>query len=170
MRYLDDFLYIGAGYAAHDASPCDHARSVRFGRESSQDSRSDTGHYLSWRWPGLARVLLVRYSGPRARSQAVMRSYRIAALGYVARLAAIGWQDVFCATVLPGARPVLRRLIDALNNVSRHSHHIHMTGPMKTDLFFFQKYIDSWNGRQRWHARPDDVVISTDASRWSSGG
>ena len=44
-----------------------------------------------------------------------------------------------------------------------------MTGPLKADLFFFQMYFDSWNGRQRWHARPDDVVISTDASTKGAG-
>ena len=75
----------------------------------------------------------------------------------------------FCANVLPGARPFVRALIDAVVGVTRNAHHIHVTRAMRDDMRFWVRYFDAWNGRQRWHARPDDVVVSTDASTTGSG-
>ena len=75
----------------------------------------------------------------------------------------------FCAGVLPGARPFVRALIDALCGVQRNSHHIHISKAMRGDLRFWVRYFDAWNGRQQWHARADDVVVSTDASTVGDG-
>jgi hypothetical protein len=89
----------------------------------------------------------------------------------------------FAATVLPGARPFLRRVIDLrhdrLASVERHHagdqprrRHfaqqrasLRVTRGFRDDLRFWQAHLSTVNGRQRWRsARAAPFIIATDAS------
>ena len=172
VRYLDDFLYIAKSARAL-AVAMQRAAVVlaRFGLVVNpsktvgptqdvvflgvgMDSRSCTLYVTSER---VAEVKQLCSAVARRRSVTARE------------LQSLVGKMSFCATVLPGARPFCRHLITAVNGVSRHSHHIHITGQMRADLRFWVRYFDVWNGRQQWHGRPDDVVIATDASTVGDG-
>jgi hypothetical protein len=76
----------------------------------------------------------------------------------------------FAATVLPGARPFLRRIIDAISG--RDSGRVLLNGGFRSDVKYWLAHISAWNGRASWLRREDDpFVFASDASvsGWSYG-
>jgi hypothetical protein len=68
----------------------------------------------------------------------------------------------FAATVLPGARPFLRRIIDTLR--LGHSR-IALGVIFRADIAYWATHIDKWNGRAKWRVdAADPFVFGSDAS------
>jgi hypothetical protein len=69
----------------------------------------------------------------------------------------------FAATVLPGARPFLRRIIDVTRGRSKDAW-VETTPGFRCDLRTWLHYIESWNGRQAWRDERQPFEIRSDAS------
>ena len=73
----------------------------------------------------------------------------------------------FAAQVLPGARPFMRRMLDALHGCKsrRHSTPIRIDPGFRDDLRFWAQQLHLWNGRQQWRSsRAAPFVFASDAS------
>lgn len=73
----------------------------------------------------------------------------------------------FAAKVLPGARPFMRRMLDAVRACKsrRGSTPIHIDPGFRADLRFWLLHFSSWNGRQQWRSsRASPFVFASDAS------
>ncbi len=73
----------------------------------------------------------------------------------------------FAAQVLPGARPFMRRMLDALHRCKsrRHSTPIRIDPGFRDDLRFWAQQLHHWNGRQQWRSsRAPPFVFASDAS------
>ena len=68
----------------------------------------------------------------------------------------------FVASVLPGARPFFRRLIDATKRQTR-KRPIPITHDMQEDLRTWAVFLKQWNGQERWVKSPQ-FVLGHDAS------
>jgi hypothetical protein len=69
----------------------------------------------------------------------------------------------FAATVLPGARPFLRRIIDITRG--RTGGRLRLSSSFQADVQYWRDHIDSWNGRERWRAPTSaPFVFASDAS------
>jgi hypothetical protein len=68
----------------------------------------------------------------------------------------------FAATVLPGARPFLRRIIDTLRPGHKR---VALGAAFRADLAYWTGHIATWNGRARWRLdTTDPFVFGSDAS------
>jgi hypothetical protein len=186
VRYLDDFLVIEAD--------CD---SAKLSLMTAQQAMSDFGLVVnrdktegpSQRITFLG-ILLDSAEQTLACTEARLdeiRSLLSSALQApsirVAKLLTLIGKLQFAATVLPGARPFLRRVIDLrhdrLASFERHPtddqprrHHfaqqrasLRVTRGFRDDLRFWQAHLSTINGRQRWRsARAAPFVFATDAS------
>lgn len=81
----------------------------------------------------------------------------------VTRLQSLLGKLSFAATVLPGARPFLRRIID---RIAGHRSGDLLLGPaFKADVRYWLHHLSQWNGRARWRVRSGDPwVFASDAS------
>ena len=73
----------------------------------------------------------------------------------------------FAAQMLPGARPFMRRMLDALHRCKsrRHSTPIRIDPGFRDDLRFWAQQLHHWNGRQQWRSlRAAPFVFASDAS------
>ena len=68
----------------------------------------------------------------------------------------------FAASVIPGARPFFRKLIDASRGKSKFAS-IPISPDMRQDLLAWASLLQSWNRRERW-SRPGHFVLEHDAS------
>lgn len=70
----------------------------------------------------------------------------------------------FAASVLPGARPFTRRIIDLISG-SRRNSKIEIDEGFRLDVEYWLSHISSWNGTQQWrrHSR-HPIVFGSDAS------
>ena len=71
----------------------------------------------------------------------------------------------FAAKVLPGARPFMRSMYDAMNHC-KHRHTLVRLSPLfRTDVRFWLDHLHQWNVKQQWRqTRSDPIVLTTDAS------
>jgi len=71
----------------------------------------------------------------------------------------------FAAQVLPGARPFMRHMIDAIRSCAKRSTPVRIDKCFREDISFWMCNLSHWNGRQRWRAaRSAPIVLATDAS------
>ena len=69
----------------------------------------------------------------------------------------------FAASVLPGAKPFLRRLIDTIRGLTHGNVSLH--AGFKADCRFWKIHINQWNGTARWRAPTSTpFVFASDAS------
>ncbi len=128
VRYLDDFLYIGR--SERDKQRMMQVAAITLARFGLVVNQAKT----------VAPIQDIIFLGVSLDSRAcclyvtadrVLEVKQLCALTASRRsvtsrdLQRLVGKMSFCATVLPGARPFLRRLIYALNNVSRHSSYPH---------------------------------------------
>jgi hypothetical protein len=68
----------------------------------------------------------------------------------------------FAATVLPGARPFLRRVIDTMRAGHKR---IALGANFRADIAYWATHIEKWNGRAKWRVdAADPFVFGSDAS------
>jgi hypothetical protein len=71
----------------------------------------------------------------------------------------------FAAQVLPGARPFMRRMLDAVHSCKKRSTPVRISSGFRADVRFWLDHLQSWNGRQRWRSSSRaPIVLATDAS------
>jgi hypothetical protein len=79
------------------------------------------------------------------------------------RLQSLLGKFAFTATVLPGARPFTRRIIDTL--VTHRRGHVQLDDTFHSDVDFWLTRMATWNGRVQWRlSQSDPMVFTSDAS------
>ena len=170
IRYLDDFFLI----AASEEDMARHlllAQSVirQFGLVVNPDKTEGPAQSLSFLGVQLDSVNQTVSCTPERVEEltALLRSLlrqRVITRGHAASL--IGKLS-FAAQVLPGARPFMRRMLDALHRCKsrRHSTPIRIDPGFRDDLRFWAQQLHHWNGRQQWRSsRAAPFVFASDAS------
>lgn len=78
----------------------------------------------------------------------------------------------FAARVVYGGRTFLRRIIDALNTLTRPYHRKRMTQTMRNDLLWWVDFMETFNGRTFFVSTKPTLTaeFSTDASLVGGGG
>ena len=169
-RYLDDFFLIGT-------SKDDMARHLllaqsvirQFGLVVNPDKTEGPAQSLSFLGVQLDSVSQTVSCTPARVEEltTLLRSLlrqRVITRGHAASL--IGKLS-FAAQVLPGARPFMRRMLDALHQCKsrRHSTPIRIDPGFRDDLRFWAQQLHHWNGRQQWRSsRAAPFVFASDAS------
>ena len=74
----------------------------------------------------------------------------------------------FVASVLPGARPFFRHLVDATKGLRSRWSTTRVTSDMRADLHAWKSWLTHWNGRTKW-VRDQPVCIHHDASKSGFG-
>ena len=170
IRYLDDFFLIGASeedVARHLLLAQSTIR--QFGLVVNPDKTEGPAQSLSFLGVQLDSVNQTVSCTPARVEEltALLRSLlrqRVITRGHAASL--IGKLS-FAAQVLPGARPFMRRMLDALHRCKsrRHSTPIRIDPGFRDDLRFWAQQLHHWNGRQQWRSsRAAPFVFASDAS------
>ena len=170
IRYLDDFFLIGA-------SEEDMARHLllaqsairQFGLVVNPDKTEGPAQSLSFLGVQLDSVSQTVSCTPARVEEltSLLRSLlrqRVITRGHAASL--IGKLS-FAAQVLPGARPFMRRMLDALHQCKsrRHSTPVRIDPGFRDDVRFWAQQLHHWNGRQQWRSsRAAPFVFASDAS------
>ena len=69
----------------------------------------------------------------------------------------------FAATVLPGAKIFLRRVIDSM--AGRRCGQVQLRAPFKAELRYWRDHMACWNGKAKWRASAQEpLVFASDAS------
>ena len=74
----------------------------------------------------------------------------------------------FASTVLPGARPFYRQLIDATRDLSSPHSQVQVSPQIRSDLTAWRHILKAWNGREKW-VRPQPFLLDHDASKGGFG-
>ena len=170
IRYLDDFFLINAteeGMARHLLLAQSTIR--QFGLVVNPDKTEGPAQSLSFLGVQLDSVNQTVSCTPARVEEltTLLRSLlrqRVITRGHAASL--IGKLS-FAAQVLPGARPFMRRMLDALHlcKSRRHSTPIRIDPGFRDDLRFWAQQLHHWNGRQQWRSsRAAPFVFASDAS------
>ena len=170
IRYLDDFFLINAteeGVARHLLLAQSTIR--QFGLVVNPDKTEGPAQSLSFLGVQLDSVNQTVSCTPARVEEltTLLRSLlrqRVITRGHAASL--IGKLS-FAAQVLPGARPFMRRMLDALHQCKsrRHSTPIRIDPGFRDDLRFWAQQLHHWNGRQQWRSsRAAPFVFASDAS------
>ena len=170
IRYLDDFFLIGASeedVARHLLLAQSAIR--QFGLVVNPDKTEGPAQSLSFLGVQLDSVNQTVSCTPARVEEltALLRSLlrqRVITRWHAASL--IGKLS-FAAQVLPGARPFMRRMLDALHRSKsrRHSTPIRIDPGFRDDLRFWAQQLHHWNGRQQWRSsRAAPFVFASDAS------
>ena len=170
IRYLDDFFLIAASYdeMARHLSLAQSAIS-QFGLVVNPAKTEGPAQSLSFLGIQLDSVnRTVSCTPERVEELATLLHsllrQRVITRGHAASL--IGKLS-FAAQVLPGARPFMRRMLDALHRCKsrRHSTPIRIDPGFRDDLRFWAQQLHHWNGRQQWRSsRAAPFVFASDAS------
>ena len=81
----------------------------------------------------------------------------------VKRLQSLQGKLCFAATVLPGARPFLRRIIDMSSGGAKGPRAL--SAAFRSEVRYWAAHVLSWNGRASWRAsRAEPWVFASDAS------
>ena len=166
-RYLDDFWIVAstakrAWLSAHRAANI----LIEFGlaiSPSKVEGPAQSLEYLGIVFDSTQRTLRIssqRLSDLRSELRATRTLQRLT----VTQIQSLVGKLNFAASVLPGARPFLRRLID-LGCGKARSGRRHITAAVRADLHYWDTHFAEWNGREQWRLDSSDpFVFGSDAS------
>lgn len=69
----------------------------------------------------------------------------------------------FAATVLPGARPFMRRMFDLIRGETSRSR-VRIDQNFHLDIEYWFVHLQVWNGRQQWRQNKTPIILVSDAS------
>lgn len=173
VRYLDDFLYVGA--TAEEVR-----RNMRvaervfyeFGLAVNVKKTVEACQKITFLGIELDSMACTLQCTPeRLKEIADLCDTAIAAGRLTQRaLQSLVGKFSFAAQVLPGARAFMRRLLARLDGLAAPHHVVWLRSYEKDDLRFWRAYLSVWNGRRQWVTGPPSVVVATDASLEGFGG
>jgi hypothetical protein len=170
VRYLDDFFLIGAS-SEEVSQQLITAQAVitGFGLVVNPDKTEGPSQSLSFLGIQLDSIAqTVSCTAARvAELTALLQSLRHQHIIQRRHAESLIGKLSFAAQVLPGARPFMRRMLDALRACTsrRRSAPIHIDAGFRSDVRFWLQHFSTWNGRQQWRsARASPFVFASDAS------
>ena len=166
VRYLDDFLLVAT--TSHRAWACAHVAAnlfVLFGLALSLgkvEGPSQVIEFLGIVLDSVAEVLAIS-EARRHELVGLLEAFSKRQSSSVKRLQSLQGKLVFAATVLPGARPFLRRVIDMSREGHRGSRRL--TTDFRAEVKYWLTHVLGWNGRASWRApSAEPWVFASDAS------
>ena len=165
VRYLDDFLLVAT--TSHRAWACAHAAAnlfVLFGLALSLEKVEGPAQVIEFLGIVLDSVgeVLAISEGRRRELVGLLEAFSRRQSSSVRRLQSLQGKLAFAATVLPGARPFLRRIIDMS---SGHGGNRKLSAEFRMEVRYWLGHVLSWNGRARWRApTAEPWVFASDAS------
>ncbi len=164
VRYLDDFLVVGTTSSRAWASAHLAARIlIRFGLALSPGKVEGPARRLEFL--GIVidteqEVLAISAERQEELSQ-LLNSFHHRKSSSVRRLQSLLGKLSFASTVLPGARPFLRRIIDLCKGSSK----VWLGQPFRDEVRYWRLHMGSWNGKCKWRApSSSSLVFASDAS------
>ena len=166
IRYLDDFLLVGTTATRVWASAHSAAKILmNFGLSLSLPKVEGPSTRLEF----LGIVIdtqkeTLSISDTRQQELlSLLHSFSKRRRSSVRRLQSLVGKLTFAATVLPGARPFLRRIIDSMSG--RSSGQMRLGPEFRSEIRYWRGHMARWNGRAKWlEVSSDPVVIGSDAS------
>ena len=164
VRYLDDFLVVGTTAARAWASAHLAAHIlIRFGLALSPGKVEGPSRCLEFL--GIVidteQEVLAISAGRQEELTQLLNSFRHRKSSSVRRLQSLLGKLSFASTVLPGARPFLRRIID----LCKGSGKVWLGQPFREEVRYWRLHMSSWNGLCRWRApSASPLVFASDAS------
>lgn len=165
VRYLDDFLFIAA-----DKSSCEHMLAIAlrvftaYGLVVNPDKTEHPTQcitFLGIVLDSIECILCVSQERCDELLQLMSEYKRVKTCSGQALLSLIGKLS-FAAQVMPGARPFMRRLLDAV--IGHHGHKLVRLPPsFQIDLRFWESRLLHWNRRCKWVTGAPWILVS-DAS------
>ena len=170
IRYLDDFFLVAAT-SEEMARHLQLAQAAirQFGLVVNPDKTEGPAQSLAFLGVQLDSVAQTVSCTPQRVGEltALLRSLLRQRVITRAHAASLIGKLSFAAQVLPGARPFMRRMLDALHRCKsrRHSTPIRIDPGFRDDLRFWAQQLHHWNGRQQWRSsRAAPFVFASDAS------
>lgn len=166
VRYLDDFFVVGTTFARSWASAHEAARIIKsFGLALSLEKVEGPLQRIEYLGIVLDSVQQTLSISPARQAEltTLLTEFRRRHWTSRQRLQSLLGKLAFAATVLPGARPFTRRIIDKL--VAHPSGRVLLDAAFRADVDFWLEHMATWNGRAKW--RPDTsspLVFASDAS------
>ena len=166
-RYLDDFFFIVASTAerawasAHVAAAIikDFGLALAPGKVEGPLQRLE---FLGIVVDSLQQTLSISEER-RGELMALLTEFKGRRWSSVKKLQSLLGKLAFAATVLPGARPFMRRIIDRI--AGHTSGKMQLGAAFKADIAYWQSHLDGWNGTAKWRSvRATPFVFASDAS------
>ena len=166
VRYLDDFLLVASTSArawacAHEAA----GQLLRFGLALSLEKTEgplQTIEFLGIVLDSMAEVLSIS-EARRQELHCLLQAFSKRQSASVKRLQSLQGKLAFAATVLPGARPFLRRIIDMSRGGGTGLRKL--TAEFRGEVRYWLEHVLAWNGRAHWRAPASEPwVFASDAS------
>ena len=167
VRYLDDFFLVGTTAArvwacAHRAADM---LAQRFGLALSPkkvEGPAQRLEFLGIVIDSQAKTLSISHAR-QCELMALLQAFAKRRHSSVRRLQSLLGKLSFAATVLPGARPFLRRIIDLI--AGRSHGKVRLGAAFKMEVRYWRSHLGQWNGRAAWLApMSEPIVFASDAS------
>jgi hypothetical protein len=166
VRYLDDFFIAGSTAARAWASAHLAATIIKaFGLALSLEKVEGPLQRIEYLGIVLDSVLQTMSisSARQAELTQLLTEFRSRNWSSPRRLQSLLGKLAFAATVLPGARPFTRRIIDTL--VAHRRGRVQLDDAFRADVDFWLTHMATWNGRAQWRpSQADPMVFASDAS------
>jgi hypothetical protein len=166
VRYLDDFWVVGTTSAR--AWACAYkAAQIILDAGLSLSLPKVEGPAQSLEFLGIvvnsATKTLSISPARQAELLSLLESFSRRKVSSLTRLQSLLGKLQFAATVLPGARPFLRRIIDTIK--SHRGGSISLGPSFRLEVRYWRDHISQWNGRASWLAfSGEPMVFASDAS------
>jgi hypothetical protein len=167
VRYLDDFLLVAS--SAERAWLCAHRAAdtlVAFGLALAPDKVEGPATRLEFLGIIIDSVLET-LSISTARHDELMellRDFLQRRWSSVKRLQSLLGKLAFASTVLPGARPFTRRIIDSICDHG-DGQRVALDSSFRADVSYWATHLAQWNGKERWRSPTSTpFVFGSDAS------
>ena len=169
VRYLDDFLIVAS--TEERAWACAHVAAGilrRFGLALSPEKVEGPATRLEFLGVVIDSVARTLSISPERRQELVglLRAVNGKSWVPLRRLQSLLGKLSFAASVLPGARPFMRRMIDVTRGEGRKPQRRLLLGQaFRDDVAYWLQHIDDWNGTAAWRGRQGaPFVFGSDAS------
>ena len=164
VRYLDDFLVVATTPARAWASAHMAAQLLMdFGLALSPGKVEGPAYRLEFLGIVIdtqTEVLAIS-SARQEELMELLSSFRPRRSSSVRRLQSLLGKLSFASTVLPGARPFLRRIIDLCKGSSR----VWLGADFRSEVRYWLHHLSDWNGKCKWRGPASEpLVFASDAS------
>ena len=166
MRYLDDFLFVATTSVrcwacTHTAASllCEFGLAISLPKFEGPLQRIE---FLGIVIDSVKETLEIS-SERQAELLSLLEAFGKRKSSSLVRMQSLLGKLAFAATVLPGAKPFMRRIIDT--TVGRRGGQLHLSVSFRSECRYWRDHLRVWNGTERWRA-PESAafVFASDAS------
>jgi hypothetical protein len=168
IRYLDDFLFIASSAEAlRDILQTAQEVFASFGLLVNSDKTEGPVQRISFLGIQIDSIEQTTACTPARVHELLQLLATLGSKSTVRRkdVESLIGKLSFAAQVLPGARPFMRHMLDAIHPCAKRSTPVRINECFREDVSFWLSNLTNWNGKQRWRAAQSaPIVLATDAS------